>query len=112
MKWDARDERVRSDDTLRKYAALSQTFCLYMFCIAPQSYRGAPTLPSDFACLNPAQRAAGKILSGNRNSRAVRSFAIPASISLNRPQGALNYGSKYNAAHWSGQSEKQNFPLI
>ena len=40
--------------------------------------------------------------SGNRNSRAVRSFAIPAFISLNRPQGALDFGSKYNAAHWSG----------
>ena len=58
--------------------------------------RQRPTLPGDFACLNPAQRAAGKILSGNRNSRAARSFAIPASISLSRPQGALNYGSKYN----------------
>ena len=34
------------------------------------------TLPGDFACLNPAQRAAGKIL------------------------------TKYNAAHWLGQSEK------
>ena len=40
--------------------------------------------------------------SGNRNSRAVRSFAIPAFISLNRPQGALDFGSKYNVAHWSG----------
>ena len=36
--------------------------------------------------------------SGNRNSRAVRSFAIPAFISLNRPQGALDFGSKYNVA--------------
>ena len=36
---------------------------------------------------------------GNRNSRAVRSFAIPAFISLNRPQGALDFGSKYNVAH-------------
>ena len=35
---------------------------------------------------------------GNRNSRAVRSFAIPAFISLNRPQGALDFGSKYNVA--------------
>ena len=35
-----------------------------------------PTLPGDFACLNPAQRAAVKIL------------------------------TKYNAAHWLGQSEK------
>ena len=33
-------------------------------------------------------------------SRAARSFAIPAFISLSRPQGALDYGSKYNAAHW------------
>ena len=39
---------------------------------------------------------------GNRNSRAVRSFAIPAFISLNRPQGALDFGSKYNVTHWSG----------
>ena len=38
--------------------------------------RKLPTLPGDFACLNPAQRAAVKIL------------------------------TKYNAAHWSGQSEK------
>ena len=37
--------------------------------------------------------------SGNRNSRAVRSFAIPAFISLTRPQGALDFGSKYNVAH-------------
>ena len=36
---------------------------------------------------------------GNRNSRAVRSFAIPAFISLNRPQGALDFDSKYNVAH-------------
>ena len=38
--------------------------------------RQRPTLPGDFACLNPAQRAADKIL------------------------------TKYNAAHWLGQSEK------
>ena len=38
--------------------------------------RQRPTLPGDFACLNSAQRAAVKIL------------------------------SKYNAAHWLGQSEK------
>ena len=38
--------------------------------------RQRPTLPGDFACLNPAQRAAVKIL------------------------------TKYNAAHWLGQSEK------
>ena len=36
---------------------------------------------------------------GNRNSRAMRSFAIPAFISLNRPQGALDFDSKYNVAH-------------
>jgi len=28
----------------------------------------------------------------------MRSFAIPAFISLNRPQGALDFGSKYNVA--------------
>ena len=38
--------------------------------------RQRPTLPGDFACLNPAQRAADKIL------------------------------TKYNVAHWLGQSEK------
>ena len=38
---------------------------------------------------------------GNRNSRAVRSFVIPAFISLNRPQGALDFGSKYNVARSS-----------
>ena len=38
--------------------------------------------------------------SGNRNSRAVRSFAIPAFISLNRPQGALDFDSKYNVGRW------------
>ena len=37
---------------------------------------------------------------GNRNSRAVRSFAIPAFISLNRPQGSLDFGSKYNVGRW------------
>ena len=37
----------------------------------------------------------------NRNSRAVRSFAIPAFISLHRPQGALDFGSKYNVARSS-----------
>ena len=31
MKWDARDERVRNDDTLREYAALSQTFACICF---------------------------------------------------------------------------------
>ena len=40
------------------------------------------TLPGDFACLNPAQQAAVKIL------------------------------SKYNAAHWLGQSEKKSFPVV
>ena len=29
----------------------------------------------------------------------MRSFAIPAFISLNRPQGALDFDSKYNVAH-------------
>ena len=29
-----------------------------------------------------------------------RSFAIPAFISLNRPQGALDFGSKYNVGRW------------
>ena len=124
MKWDARNERVRSDDTLRKYAALSQTFCLYMFRIASQSYRGAHRASAEVmeglrymedglhatshtlavASCSPrhsfqagsATGGAGGNLSGNRNRRAARSFAIPASISLSRPQGALNYGSKYN----------------
>ena len=31
----------------------------------------------------------------------MRSFAIPAFISLNRPQGTLDFGSKYNVAHSS-----------
>ena len=44
--------------------------------------RQRPTLPGDFACLNPAQRAADKIL------------------------------TKYNAAHWSGQSEKKGVALL
>ena len=47
--------------------------------IRPATFSGIrqrPTLPDDFACLNPAQRAADKIL------------------------------TKYNAAHWLGQSEK------
>ena len=47
-----------------------------MECAPPHGIRQRPTLPGDFACLNPAQRAAVKIL------------------------------TKYNAAHWSGQSEK------
>ena len=29
-----------------------------------------------------------------------RSFAIPAFISLNRPQGALDFDSKYNVGRW------------
>ena len=123
MKWDARNERVRSDDTLRKYAALSQTFCLYMFRIASQSYRGAHRASAEVmeglrymedglhatshtlaaaSCsprhspkLFPPQGRTWVNLSWNRNRRAARSFAIPASISLSRPQGALNYGSKY-----------------
>ena len=44
--------------------------------------RQRPTLPGDFACLNPAQRAAVKIL------------------------------TKYNAAHWLGQSEKKGVALL
>ena len=53
--------------------------------IRPAKFSGIrqrPTLPGDFACLNPAQRAAVKIL------------------------------TKYNAAHWSGQSEKQGVALL
>ena len=72
MKWDARDERVRNDDTLREYAALSQTFVCICF-VLRLNHVGA---------------------------RIARSFAIPASISLSRPQGALDSGSKYNVAHW------------
>ena len=38
---------------------------------------------------------------GNRNSRAVRSFAIPAFISLNRPRGAGDdILTKYNVGRW------------
>ena len=29
-----------------------------------------------------------------------RSFVISAFISLNRPQGALDFGSKYNVGRW------------
>ena len=60
------------------YPALSRSFPYTPLCdmeCAPP-HRQRPTLPGDFACLNPAQRAADKIL------------------------------TKYNAAHWSGQSEK------
>ena len=60
------------------YPALSRSFPYMppcdMECAPP--HRQRPTLPGDFACLNPAQRAAVKIL------------------------------TKYNAAHWLGQSEK------
>ena len=73
MKWDARDERVRNDDTLREYAALSQTFVCICFVLRLINQVGA---------------------------RIARSFAIPASISLSRPQGALDSGSKYNVARW------------
>ena len=61
-----------------RYPALSRSFPYTPLCdmeCAPP-HRQRPTLPGDFACLNPAQRAAVKIL------------------------------TKYNAAHWSGQSEK------
>ena len=51
-----------------------------MECAPP--HRQRPTLPGDFACLNPAQRAAVKIL------------------------------TKYNAAHWLGQSEKKGVALL
>ena len=53
--------------------------------IRPATFSGIrqrPTLPGDFACLNPAQRAADKIL------------------------------TKYNAAHWSGQSEKKGVAVL
>ena len=72
MKWDARDERVRNDDTLREYAALSQTFVCICFVL----------------------------LLNHVGVRAARSFAIPASILLSRLQGALDSGSKYNGARW------------
>ncbi len=60
------------------YPALSRSFPYTPLCdmeCAPP-HRQRPTLPGDFACLNPAQRAAVKIL------------------------------TKYNAAHWLEQSEK------
>lgn len=68
------------------------------FCV---NLRGAHCASAECA-LDFGLAQSGNVLlsqSGNRNSRAVRSFAIPAFISLNRPQGALDFGSKYNVAH-------------
>ena len=80
-----------------------------------------PTLPGDFSCLNPAQRAAEKILTKYNVARSsettsemdvtdAQSFfrAFPPTlpgdiVPLFRPQGAGDdILTKYNVAHWSG----------